>query len=228
MNRRVSDTSVSLAAAASMISALTTLNLCVTGCAERDDAPAVASPSAPGAAAAPAASSRAGRVLPLRDGERPLLQPIHSGVGISLAEGGAVVEYTRSRGKPFGVAYMLEPDTLADHQALVLDILSEPVQRLQLCLTDAQGIVWNAPATLEQTPGRLRFDLSRLQPDPFQNRGRTLPAAAAEPSSMRMLTVLDISGFMGAPEVPCRWTIGRIELTEGLDPTRTATTGGAR
>ncbi len=139
-----------------------------------------------------------------------------------------VVEYTRSRGKPFGVAYMLEPDTLADHQALVLDILSEPVQRLQLCLTDAQGIVWNAPATLEQTPGRLRFDLSRLQPDPFQNRGRTLPAAAAEPSSMRMLTVLDISGFMGAPEVSCRWTIGRIELTEGLDPTRTATTGGAR
>ena len=199
------------------------------GCTRHDDESAsVQTPSqAAVPAAAPARGSPAPAVsastsgLPLRDGERAMLNPIHAGVKVALGTDAVTVTYARSRGKPFGVAYMLEPGVLTDRPELLLTIKTLPALRPQICLSDAAGNVWTAPATMDETPGRMRFDLSRLQPDPFQNTGRTLPASA-DISTMRMLTILDISGFMGAAEAECEWTIEGLELLARTGDTTSA------
>ena len=145
-----------------------------------------------------------------------------------LGKDAAMIAYTRTRGKAFGVAYMIEPNALTERETLLVAIKAQPALRPQLCLTDAAGNVWNAPATVEDASGWMRFDLSRLQPDPFQNAGRTLPARA-DLAAMRMFTILDISGFMGGAEVPCQWTIERLELTARSDSTASKkNSGGGR
>ena len=45
-----------------------------------------------------------------------------------------------------------------------------------------------------------------LRPDPFQNAGKTVPAAP-DLASMTMLTVLDISGHMGGKSEDCTWRV---------------------
>ena len=55
-----------------------------------------------------------------------------------------------------------------------------------------------------------------LLPDPFQNAGKRVPERP-DWSDLRMLTILDIGGFLGAPAVDCTW---RIESLRGLEGTR--------
>ncbi len=216
MNRRTRSLTVSLSSSASFALAAATLIVSVAGCSRRDKAPAPVQSTAPSPAPAsvPAASAAHAStvVLPIREGARALLNPIHADVEVGLGEDAATIAYTRTRGKAFGVAYMIEPKALTERDALLVAIKTQPALRPQLCLTDAAGNVWNAPAIVEDASGWMRFDLSRLQPDPFQNAGRTLPASA-DLAAMRMFTILDISGFMGGAEVQCRWTIERLELT---------------
>lgn len=182
-----------------------------SGCGRRE--------SVPVAAAAPAATDPAPQGAPtpttmkcsLRAADRPLLHPIHAGVDVRVDGDAIKGTYTRSRGKAFGIAYTLESIALADYGTIELSIKTSPSQRPQLCLTDAAGVVWNAPALSSSTADQLQFDLTRLQPDPFQNGGRTVPPSA-DLSTMKMLTILDISGFMGGAEVVCEWTIEGLEL----------------
>lgn len=184
----------------------------VAACSRRDvQSPTSGTRPAPNAPA-PDHTDAQSVSLPLRDGDRPLLHPIHAGVQVSIDPNAARVAYTRSRGKAFGTAYMLTPGMLARGGAIELTIRTSPELRPQVCLTDAAGYVWNAPATVGSTPEHLRFDLQRLQADPFQNNGKKLPASA-DIGTMRVLTILDISGFMGGAPVPCEWTIEKIALT---------------
>jgi hypothetical protein len=186
------------------------LLISTSGCSRNAHVPAT--PPASGTSPAPAASAPqlSGDSLPLRRGAQSLLNPINSCVEVRSSNDVVTASYTRSRGKAFGVAYMLTPEMLANRQSLAVAITTKPALRPQLCLTDASGNVWNAPGTRDEATGEMRYDLSRLQPDPFQNNGRTLPASG-DLMSMRMLTLLDISGFMGGAEVSCEWTIGRID-----------------
>lgn len=138
-------------------------------------------------------------------------QPIHSCVTVRELASGEEVAYTRSRGKPFGVAYMLKPGALDGCQSISVAITTQPSVRPQLCLTDEAGNVWNAPMSRDQGDERMRFDLSRVQPDPFQNASKSLPEKA-DLACVNMVTILDITGFMGGAEVPCTWTISEIEL----------------
>ncbi len=202
----------------------------ISGCSRGADVPATTPTS--GRSPAPAASARhlSGDSLPLRDGVQSLLNPINPSVEVRSGNGIVTATYTRSRGKAFGVAYMLTPEMLANRQSLSVAITTKPALRPQLCLTDASGNVWNAPGTRDEVTGEMRFDLSRLQPDPFQNNGRTLPALA-DLKSMRMFTLLDISGFMGGAEVPCEWTIARIDVVSSAGASTQAASdadGGGR
>lgn len=122
------------------------------------------------------------------------------------------VTYTRARGRAFGVAFMLPFGTTASAESLRLGVRSEPAQRLVVCLTDADGFVWSFPSVKAEdsfSMHTLRFD--SLKPDRFQNGGRTAPKAP-DLSALGMLTILDISGHMGAAEADCRWTIDTAEI----------------
>lgn len=203
------------------------LLISISGCSRGADVPATTPTSGPSPAPAASAPHRSGDSLPLRNGAQSLLKPINSCVEVRSSNDIVTATYTRSRGKAFGLAYMLTPEMLANRQSLSVAITTKPALRPQLCLTDASGNVWNAPGTRDEVTGEMRFDLSRLQPDPFQNNGRTLPANA-DLKSMRMFTLLDISGFMGGAEVPCEWTIGRIDVVSSAGSSTHAAPGADR
>lgn len=212
---------------ATSIFAIAAVTLGVVGCAQEAETGAnspVDSPVAPEVAA----QTGEARVvaLAMRDGARSLLNPIHAGVDVRSDDAGAKVAYTRTRGKPYGVAYMLAPNALVGCDAITVAILTQPTLRPQLCLTDAAGNIWNAPAT-QGAAGEMRFDLTRVQPDPFQNGGKVLPAKV-ELASAQMLTILDITGFMGGAEVSCEWTISAIELDRGGTSGGAVESGGVR
>ena len=182
-----------------------------SGCGRGESAPAAAATPAATDSAPQSVSSPTTMKCSLREGDRPLLHPIHAGVEVRVEAESIKSTYTRSRGKAFGVAYTVESIALGEYATLELSIKTSPSQRPQVCLTDAAGVVWNAPAISGATAERVQFDLTRLQPDPFQNGGRTIPPSA-DLSTMKMLTILDISGFMGGAEVVCEWTIDGLEL----------------
>lgn len=182
------------------------------------------------AASGPADEAKAG-VLPLHDGRASLVQPIHAGVTVRGDSTSVVASYTRQRGKPFGVAYMLAPGALDGVEAVMVEMTTEPALRPQLCLTDADGFVWNAPATRDAATGALRFDVASAQADPFQNGGKVVPTKM-DVSKIGMLTLLDISGFMGGSESACTWTITRMRLVRagsvGNQGGKQSEQGGAR
>jgi len=187
---------------------------------------------------------------PLRwRGIRPGVEVTSSNGGSgSGAASGLDVRYTRASKAASGVAFALPAGATANAAALELRISASPRQRLLVCFTDASGVVWTMPAIsagpeglgevgsaggsaagqvgqTTDSPARgelFTLKFQDLKPDRWQNAGKTIPARP-DPASFGMLTVLDISGFMGAPEEACRWRLDAVELigerSEGAPPT---------
>ena len=143
--------------------------------------------------------------------------PVRAGVAITPADGGAAmsVTYHRTRGKPAGVAFHLTPTASERLSTIALRMSAAPDQRLSVCLTDGKGVVWTFPTIKALGDvGEFTLSASEIKPDPFQNAGKEVPAQP-DWSSMRMLTILDITGFMGAAEADCSWRIEFVRGEEG-------------
>jgi hypothetical protein len=145
--------------------------------------------------------------------------PTREGVVIERDTEGnaAMIRYERTRRTASGVAIQLTPESCAALEAIEIRGSSKPGQRIHICLTDANGIVWTFPTVklgLESDVHRVVAD--EIAPDPFQNAGKKIPAKP-DWNSMRMLTVLDISGHMGAAVEQVAW---RIESIVGKEAAR--------
>jgi hypothetical protein len=143
--------------------------------------------------------------------------PVRNGVAVTPAADGAAmnVSYVRTKGKPAGVAFHLTPGASERLGSIALRMSARPEQRLSVCLTDGQGVVWTFPTIKALGDvGDFMLSASEIKPDPFQNAGKQVPARP-DWSSMRMLTILDITGFMGAPEAECSWRIEFVRGEEG-------------
>ena len=176
-------------------------------CAAVPDAPAAKEPSPAqrGWAFSPRTATTDKGWHPIRDGV--VVAPVDDGVAMA-------VTYHRHRGQAAGVAFELAPEACARLDAIHLRLSVAAKQSLWVCMTDGQGIVWSFPS-IQATTGMADFVLAAkdARPDPFQNGGKQVPAAP-EWSDMRMLTILDTSGFMGAAAVDCAW---RIEGLRGVE-----------
>lgn len=156
------------------------------------------------------------RRMPLDQSSPHRWTPIRDGVRLEStgARGAELlrVSYRRTRQTAAGVAFVLPDGSLRDAGELRLRIRCEPAQRLNVCLTDAAGAVWTFPALRADGESAERtFKLSELVPDRWQNGGRTLPDRP-DLRSIRLLTILDISGHMGGAETDCTWTIELAEI----------------
>lgn len=142
--------------------------------------------------------------------------PIRDGVTVALAEDGAAMEvrYHREGGTAAGVAFELAPGSCTALDTIALRLSAAAKQRLWVCLTDAQGVVWSFPS-IQATTEAADFTLAAadVRPDPFQNSGKEVPEQP-DWAQMQMLTILDISGFMGASAVDCVWRIESVRGTE--------------
>jgi len=121
------------------------------------------------------------------------------------------IEYGRTPQTAGGVAVILPAGACADLDMLVVRMSATPAQRLFVSLTDRDGIVWTFP-TFRASAEVTKFELSidDLKPDAFQNRGKSVPATV-DLEAIVMLTIVDISGYMGAPAVDCAWSIASVE-----------------
>jgi hypothetical protein len=142
--------------------------------------------------------------------------PIRDGIAVAPATDGVAmtVTYHRERGKAAGVAFDLTPGACVGLSTIQLRLSAAAKQRLMVCITDSQGVVWSL-GSIQATKEMTDFTLAAAdaRPDAFQNAGKQLPA---EPnwSDMRMLTILDISGFMGGAAVDCTWHIEALRSVE--------------
>jgi hypothetical protein len=167
--------------------------------------------------ASPLIGTKNGWQLPAMDPQAGW-HPTRKGVSVVAREPGTGaiafdVSYTRDKGTASGTAFMLPKGSTGSLKSLVINASATPDQRLHICLTDTNGIVWTLP-TVRLTATAETFELraAEIGPDPFQNAGKS-PPATPDWSTMQMITILDISGHMGAPSVPCQW---RIESVEGV------------
>ena len=145
--------------------------------------------------------------------------PIRDGVAVAPTTDGAAmaVTYHRERGQAAGVAFDLAPGACVGLSTIQLRLSAAAKQRLMVCITDSQGVVWSL-GSVQATKEMADFTLAAkdARPDPFQNAGKQVPAAP-DWSDMRMLTILDISGYMGGAAVDCAW---RIEALRGVEAAR--------
>jgi hypothetical protein len=142
--------------------------------------------------------------------------PIHDGVQATRADdsNSMTVAYHRARGKAAGVAFDLAPDSCTRLGEIQLRLSAAAKQRVWVCLTDSQGVVWSFPSIqLGKDMTDVTLAAKDLRADPFQNAGKQVPAQP-DWKEMRMLTLLDTSGFMGAAAVDCSW---RIESLRGVE-----------
>ncbi|HMN96368.1 MAG TPA: hypothetical protein PKC43_08665 [Phycisphaerales bacterium] len=122
------------------------------------------------------------------------------------------VRYHRTPGTASGTAFPLPASTLDGIDSIDLRLSADPEQRLIVALTDSEGVVWSfPPLRVGGASAEATLRLAELRPDRWQNAGKTIPAAP-DLASMTLLTLLDISGHMGAPAVDCAWTIDSFEL----------------
>lgn len=198
--------------------------LVIAGCEDAPSARAMPAPARELSEASEASSSHAGVSGPLVATDRGWRlaapdasqgwQPIRPDVEVAGFSGGGVeVSYLRQTGAAFGIAHMLPEGATAGLKSIEIKGSGTPAQRLYVCLTDANGIVWSFPTlrlTEEAKVHRLNTD--DVRPDTFQNAGKT-PPVAPNWQEMKMLTLLDISGHMGGRSVECEW---RIESLEGV------------
>ena len=139
-------------------------------------------------------------------------QPIRKGIAIEATSAGdaMTVSYQRERSKAAGVAFHLDPGACEGLAEIHLRAAATPEQRVHICLTDGQGVVWTFPTVrLGAESADFVVSTKEIRPDPFQNRGKEIPATPNW-SDMKMLTVLDISGFMGGAVEACSWRIERV------------------
>jgi len=159
----------------------------------------------------PLDGSGAAKWTPIRDGVRVESSRASNGDSAEAEPATLSIEYTRAPRTASGVAIVTPVGAFEDLDALVIRAAATPNQRLFVTLTDGDGIVWTLPTlrlTAEESNHTLR--VADLAPDAFQNQGKSVPAEP-DMTSIVMLTILDISGHMGAPAEECAWTISGIE-----------------
>jgi hypothetical protein len=183
--------------------------------------PRTAPSPAPEPAPAAVSESKGGSPTFLPSDTPGVWNPVRPGVAVAFGSDRDPdvmgVTYRRDAGKPAGLALMLAPGACTAIDGFSIRAAATPSQRCTVCLTDRNGVVWTFPTVkLGAAPETHLVRLADLRPDPFQNTGKTVPQQP-DLGSMTMLTILDISGFMGAPVEDCSWSV---EFVRGEEVTR--------
>jgi len=138
-------------------------------------------------------------------------RPVRDGISVTAAPGGLTASYRVTTGQPAGAALVVPPGTLAGLRSLRLKLHGTRNTQLMVFLRDAAGVAYAFPSVPVQV-GDAReaelfaSDLSYLgqaskAPDP----GRFDPAGAV------MISLVDISGYMGTETPETAWTLASLE-----------------
>jgi hypothetical protein len=144
--------------------------------------------------------------LPLDQGAPRTWQAVGPGTALEAGLEGLRVRYERQPRQAFGTALPFRPGSLAGLRGLRLSLVGEAPATVLVSLRAADGTVHSWP--MQQVggePAELRLAVEDLRPDPFQNRGR--PAGPFEPERAVVLSITDISAYLGGRGGRAGWTI---------------------
>lgn len=176
-----------------------------------------------GAAAQPANLGEIARTLPPlpRDAgavrlplgtEAPFAwRPVRDGISVAAAPEGLTASYRVATGQPAGAALVIPPGTLAGLRSLRLKLHGTRNAQLTVFLRDAAGVSYAFPSVPVRA-GDAREAEIFVEDLSYMSQASAAPDPGSfNPAGAVMITLLDISGFMG-PETPeVAWTIESFE-----------------
>lgn len=152
--------------------------------------------------------------LPLGVGDEAMpfaWRPVREGVSLRAGDGGLGAAYRVVTGQPAGAALVVRPGTFAGIDGLRIRAGANRNAQLLVTLQDATGAVYTLPAVALRvgTPREHERFLDEATYFPPQS---TAPnSGGLDPAEVVMITLLDISGFMGADTPEVEWTVEAIE-----------------
>lgn len=163
-----------------------------------------------------------GRVeLPLA-GRSPFPWMAIGGGGIDHPEARLEARYGIAAGVPAGAALIVRPGTLAGLKALEIEIRGERTTQLVPTLRDTAGVVYRFPSVPVQAGGPRSHRLSVDELSYFPGQAAAPDPGSFDPAGAILLSLVDISGFIGTvPDgTEIAWTVSR--LTAVLAPAEAA------
>lgn len=138
-------------------------------------------------------------------------RPVRAGIFVATAPEGLTASYRVATGQPAGAALVIPPGTLAGLRSLRLKLHGTRNAQLIIALRDAAGVTYSFPSVPVRA-GDAREAESFVEDLSYMSQASAAPDPGSfDPAGAVMITLLDISGFMG-PETPeVAWTIESFE-----------------
>ncbi|MEM7479695.1 MAG: hypothetical protein AAF481_00860 [Acidobacteriota bacterium] len=149
--------------------------------------------------------------LPL-DGSPPWTwRPVRDGVEVQSADGALEVSYQVQTGQPAGAALVIPPGTLKDLDHLQVALSGNRNAQLSITLRDAEGAVFSFPAVPVRVGKARRAEVFAEDLTFFAPQAEVPDPGAFDPARTVMITLLDISGFMGSETPHVSWKVESLQ-----------------
>ncbi len=137
--------------------------------------------------------------------------PVRDGIAVAAAPEGLTASYRVATGQPAGAALIIPPGTLAGLRSLRLKVHGTRNAQLTVFLRDAAGVSYAFPSVPVRV-GDAREAEVFVEDLSYLGQASAAPDPGSfDPGGAVMITLLDISGFMG-PETPeVAWTLESFE-----------------
>ena len=157
--------------------------------------------------------------LPLAAGEQTdtpfAWSPIRPGVTVAGRDGTLAVGFTVVTGAPAGAALIVPPGTLAGVGSLRLRARADRNAQLVVSLMEAGGAAFALPAVPLRAGGGREHRLDLADARYLEGQSTVPEPDRFDPAQVVMITLLDLSGFMGSATPEVEWVI---ETLEGVAP----------
>jgi len=152
--------------------------------------------------------------LPLAAGDaaRPFAwRPVRDGVALDASEAGLTASYRVVTGQPAGAALVVRPGTFAGVEGLRIRGAANRNAQLLVTLQDAAGAVYSLPAVPVRVGAPREHERYLDEATYFPPQSSAADSGGLDPAEIVMITLLDISGFMGSDTPEVEWTVEAIE-----------------
>lgn len=141
--------------------------------------------------------------------------PIRPGVTVAAGDQGLAVGFTVVTGAPAGAALVVPPGTLAGIDSLRLRARADRNAQLVVSLMEAGGAAFALPSVPLRAGGGREHRLDLADARYLEGQSTVPEPDRFDPAQVVMITLLDLSGFMGSATPRVEWVI---EGLEGLAP----------
>jgi hypothetical protein len=149
--------------------------------------------------------------LPLGTEGPTAWRPVRDGISITGSGGGLTASYKVVTGQPAGAALAVPPGTLAGLRSLRLKLHGTRNAQVMVFLRDAMGVAYAFPSVPVQVGDAREAEIFASDLSYLGQASHAPDPGSFDPANAVMISLVDISGYMG-PETPeTAWTLESLE-----------------